>query len=468
MYISQLIPVKSLKAKLKVKRSFKQRLRLKSTLLLALIVLSLLGGLVWTLMDFFTTTSDVFDFKQMNWTHFKSVIIADLVSLVIVMTWILLHTKFSPIEKYRIMKLLLNFTEEADLLQQHSSDINLTKSVLWMYRIINGKYEIELRTGGHLTSSQEEDLPRRLLGYLKKETADEWYLEDSRLMDGIIKITLSHTPDERITIDLLETLKQSETLDIQLTKRLSWTSSQPMGMVVGPTGTGKTTLLKVLILSFLKNNRKNKVYTIDGKGAYLSTAMKNIGDVATTPQKAIKMMEKLEQIMNERYQELNAFEHDESDKTHVEKFHKGNILLVIDEILAMVTTIQAEDKQRKTADKLYPRFYKVLLNLIVKGRQASIICLISGQMIPVSILSSEARDSLSLRIALGRISQSQAIEIFNMSKKDLPRVDTSNYGGVIWLDGMNLEKPLEFMTPYYDDSRLPFKRTLKKLRDDRK
>ncbi|MGC4432058.1 cell division protein FtsK, partial [Streptococcus suis] len=73
------------------------------------------------------------------------------------MIWILLHTKFSPIEKYRIMKLLLNFTEEADLLQQHSSDINLTKSVLWMYRIINGKYEIELRTGGHLTSSQEED-----------------------------------------------------------------------------------------------------------------------------------------------------------------------------------------------------------------------------------------------------------------------------------------------------------------------
>ena len=138
MYISQLIPVKSLKAKLKVKRSFKQRLRLKSTLLLALIVLSLLGGLVWILVDFFTTTSDVFDFKQMNWTHFKSVIIADLVSLVIVMTWILLHTKFSPIEKYRIMKLLLNFTEEADLLQQHSSDINLTKSVLWMYRIING------------------------------------------------------------------------------------------------------------------------------------------------------------------------------------------------------------------------------------------------------------------------------------------------------------------------------------------
>ena len=135
MYISQLIPAKSLKAKLKVKRSFKQRLRLKFTLLLALIVLSLLGALVWTLVDFFTTTSDVFDFNQMNWTHFKSVIIADLVFLVIVMIWILLHTKFSPIEKYRIMKLLLNFTEEADLLQQHSSDINLTKSVLWMYRM---------------------------------------------------------------------------------------------------------------------------------------------------------------------------------------------------------------------------------------------------------------------------------------------------------------------------------------------
>ena len=92
---------------------------------------------------------------------------------------------------------------------------------------------------------------------------------------------------------------------------------------------------------------------------------------------------------------------------------------------------------------------------------------VSGQLLPTSILSSESRDSLGLRIALGRISQSQAIEIFNVGKTELPSVDSRNYEGIIYLDGIGLEHPITFRTPYYDDVKLPFKGALRVLKSER-
>ncbi|EKP0319534.1 hypothetical protein P0D15_000430 [Listeria innocua] len=78
-------------------------------------------------------------------------------------------------------------------------------------------------------------------------------------------------------------------------------------------------------------------------------------------------------------------------------------------------------------------------------------------------MPTEARDSLGLRIALGRMSQQQAQEIFGLGLKDLPRADTSNYGGLIWLDGLDWEFPKPFQSPYYDDEKLPFKATLSNI-----
>ena len=43
---------------------------------------------------------------------------------------------------------------------------------------------------------------------------------------------------------------------------------------------------------------------------------------------------------------------------------------------------------------------------------------------PASILPTETRDSLGLRIVLGRVTQVQAQEIFNLGLRDLPSIDT--------------------------------------------
>lgn len=386
-----------------------------------------------------------------------------LMSVVIISLWEFLHSRYSPIEKWKLEKLLRGFTEESDLLRQHDNSFNQTKSIKWLYSISDSLIIIKLMTGGHVNSEMEKDIARRLHGYFVKETRVSWVLEDRRIKDRLIVMVFSHEADKRLVIEDILSLRQSNELNIQLTQRLSWTIRQPMGLVVGPTGSGKTSLLKVLIISFLANNHKNKVFTIDGKEAFLSVAMSRIGKVATDGQSALGLTAELCQIMQQRYEEMNADVDSEKDSTHAELFEQGSILLIADELLALVGEMQVSDKMLKPTERIYPQFYSNLMSLIVKGRQASISVVVSGQQMLASILPTETRDSLGLRIALGRMSQQQAQEIFGLGLKDLPRADTSNYGGLIWLDGLDWELPKPFQSPYYDDEKLPFEATLSNI-----
>lgn len=385
------------------------------------------------------------------------------ICIVVISSWEFLHCKYSPIEKWKLEKLLRGFTEESDLLRQHDNSFNQTKSVKWIYSAIDGLITIKLMTGGHVNSEMEKDITRRLHGYFVKETRAYWVLEDRRIKDGLLIMAFSHEKDERLIIDDISKIQKTNELNIQLTKRLSWTTRQPMGLIVGPTGSGKTSLLKGLIISFLASNYKNKIFTIDGKGAFLSVAMNRIGKVSTDAQSSLELTTELCQIMQQRYEEMNADVNSERDLTHAELFKQGSILLIADELLSLVVEMQAKDKILKPAERIYPQFYSNLMSLIVKGRQVSISVVVSGQMMPASILPTEARDSLGLRVALGRMSQQQAQEIFGVGLKDLPRADTSNYGGLIWLDGLDWEIPKLFLSPYYDDEKIPFKKTLSKL-----
>ncbi|MDV7717408.1 MULTISPECIES: FtsK/SpoIIIE domain-containing protein [Enterococcus] len=400
----------------------------------------------------------IFDNQSLN-----LMLILALVIIIAISLWEFLHSRYSPIEKWKLEKLLRGFTEESDLLRHHDNSFNQTKSVKWIYSATDGLITIKLMAGGHVNSEMEKDIARRLHGYFVKETKVSWVLEDRRIKDGLLAMVFSHEKDESLIIDDLSKLEKSNELNIQLTKRLSWTTRQPMGLIVGPTGSGKTSLLKALIISFLASNHKNKIFTIDGKGAFLSVAMGRIGKVATDGQSALELTTELCQIMQQRYEEMNADVDSEKDSTHAESFKQGSILLIADELLALVVEMQASDKMVKPAERIYPQFNSNLMSLIVKGRQASILVTVSGQMMPASILPTEARDSLGLRIALGRMSQQQAQEIFGVGLKYLPRTDTSNYGGLIWLDGLDWELPKSFLSPYYDDNKLPFKATLSKL-----
>lgn len=359
-------------------------------------------------------------------------------------------------------------SENLDLLKKDIDENHRTKTAKWNYLLGNDIDIIEYHPQGNLSSlSEVEDIPRRLTEYLESTTGRDWILEDIRLENSFIKMTFGHTPDESIVIDTLSQLSDLP-LKIPLTKNLVWDiKKQPMGLVVGPTGAGKTTLIKSIVIQFLVNSKQNSLYTIDGKNSFLASSTSNFvhtGKTATDGQATLELLKELNQIMFDRYHKMNLDILNENDTTYVEAFpNEGHILLIADELLALISEVQALDKTKTPKERLAPQIYSRLLSLIIKGRQASISVIVSGQQMPASILPTEARDSLGLRIALGRVSQVQAQEIFNRGLSELPRVNTSNFGGLIWLDGLDWEAPKAFKCPLYDDKKLPFKKTLNNL-----
>ncbi|KXT62805.1 FtsK/SpoIIIE domain-containing protein [Lactococcus sp. DD01] len=392
---------------------------------------------------------------------------------VVTSLWKFLHSRFSPIEKWKLELLLRNFTEEANILAQHDDSFNFTKSVKWIYSASKQKITIILKTGGHISFEMEKDIARRLLGFLIKETDDVWILEDNSIINGSIKMIFSHDDDERLIIDDLNKLKKSTVVNVKLTRQLSWDiKKQPQLGIFGKTASGKTSLIKTIIISFLanSNNNSNQLMLIDGKASFLSQS----GELAkiptaTTAEECLKLLDDAIAIMNQRYVEMNSDLADESDVTYIEKFpDKGTILIACDELLALASATQASDKLKKPADRLMPQISDRILSLIVKSRQASIAILISGQAFPASLLGdSIVRSNLGMIVNLGRTTQVQSQELFSMNLKDLPQADSSNYEGIIWLDGLNWEIPKIFYSPYYDDKKLPFKATLLKLTEAR-
>lgn len=400
-------------------------------------------------------------------TSFAVFISGILLILFVVLTWRYFHSQYSPVERWQLEPLLRKFSETTDLLGRPDNEAKQTQSIRWEYQVMEHTTIVKLFTGGHVSLENEHDISRRLLAFLSKETTRHWEMTTVEYDTGEVQIHFTHEPEQRIIVDRLDVMPGSESVNIPLSSRFSWTDRQPMGLIVGPTGSGKTSLLKSIIIGFLANDKNNIVYTIDGKAAFLSVAMSRIGKVATDGEHAIALTAELCQVMKKRYEQMNADYDSELDQVHTELFHQGGILLVADELLALVTTMQAEDKELKPAERLYPKLYKNLLALIVKGRQASISVIISGQMIPASILPTEARSSLGMRISLGRTSPQQAQEVFGLSTRELPAVDVEHYGGLIWLDGLNWDGPRAFLPPMYDDKALPFKATLTKLATSR-
>lgn len=404
----------------------------------------------------------IFDNQSLNF-----MLLLALVTTIAISLWELLHSKYSPIEKWKLERLLRGFVEECNLLRQHDNSFNQTKSVKWMYSATDSLITIKLMTGGHVNIEMEKDIARRLHGYFIKETRVVWVLEDKRIQDGIVVMIFSHNADDRLVIDDLGKMKKSITVNFPITKNLKWDiHKQPQIGIFGKTGSGKSTIIKVFILSFLMNNEKNECMIIDGKNSFMAQSGRyaNI-PTATTAEECLQLLDDAITIMKQRYSEMNVDLSDENDFTYVEKFPgKGSILIACDELLALASATQAMDKLKKPAERLMPQIADRILTLILKSRQASMTVLLSGQAFPASLLGdSIARSNLGMLINLGSITQIQAQELFGRSLKDLPRADTSNYGGLIWLDGLDWEVPKPFLSPYYDDEKIPFKETLSKL-----
>lgn len=256
---------------------------------------------------------------------------------------------------------------------------------------------------------------------------------------------------ERIVVKGGAVNKNNSTL-IPLNSELKWNVlKQPHMLLAGVTGSGKTTLLNYLILEMKK--LQADVYIVDPKRSDLSSLQHFLGEdyVASDANNIAKLTRIVKEIMNNRFIEY---------KENAENFVYGNsfvdyglnpVFLIFDELGAF----------RAGADKkVFSETMANLTEIVLKGREMGVFVILSTQQPNASNMPTELRDNLSVRLALGNMSNEAYRMVFGETK-GLQTISKKG-AGYIYLDGMGWEKPKYFEAPYLDYKKFNFIEEIKK------
>lgn len=365
--------------------------------------------------------------------------------------------------KKSIKYLLQVFVERAELIKNDLDSNQVTLSAKFLY-YMDSDCDIIEYVPRAVNKINIDDFPVRLVEVLEDISKKPWILVDCSITRTSLIMKFTHEPEKRLVIDSDSDLGQSNDFKIKISSRVTWDLEKaPTAALLGGTGSGKTSVIKYILLSFLALNKKNQVFVIDGKSAFLysTSSFNKDGHTANTPEGAMEILDELTNIMNDRYAQMNSNPEDEEDITYCEKYKdKGSYLLVFDELLALMTLVQSEDKLKKPAERLGPQIMAKILNLVVKSRQVNIYCLLSGQTLSAEVLSTAVRSNIGFRAILGSVSPTQSMEMFNIGVSALPRPLDDQFSGYYWHDGMDIAMP--FLQPYVARG-FRFKSALRKL-----
>lgn len=440
-----------------------------------LLSIMLLGHLILNLNSLGTNMFSVFSSKTASYNNIFLKVMSPLViiNLISNVAWYLLHTKYSSIRNYRLTGLLRHATSELELLKHHlsSQEEETVKAVEWqfMYDTTNQCLYIKLLYGGHISQDRAEDVERRLTSFLKMRTSSkEWILTDTFIDDetATMNVTYGKSRTRYIIESIDDIYSDAESGLIKLDSELFFNPRKQVHLIaVGRTGSGKTSFLKNLILQIVGDAR-NRIYICDGKASYLSTLKDSIrgSTVATTGEELLEMLKEINSIIEERYRDNNEQSLNEEDVTYLDLHpEKGHIYFVFDEILALFSLVEGEDKLRKPSERILPKIQMYFTSILQLGRAANVHVILTGQQIPAIILPTSSREAFGARFILGKVDPSNAVEILGVGKNALPNVNTSNYSALVWLDGYGWDNAKTMLLPYMDESKLPFKATLREL-----
>lgn len=205
-----------------------------------------------------------------------------------------------------------------------------------------------------------------------------------------------------------------ETGRIPLMDLMSWDYvKSPHAVITGVSGSGKSYFLKYL---FSACSRLGDVFAIDPKCSDLArlAKQKNVENVIVPSfgdgvnsisgsylQSVVDELERLETQMYERQAKLFASTNRIS--TDYREIGLKPIFIFIDEVAALMT---GSDKAVKTA------FQNILTRLVVLGREAGVYLVLSMQSARADYIPTVVRDSISLRVQLGRINAENSRFLF--------------------------------------------------------
>lgn len=238
---------------------------------------------------------------------------------------------------------------------------------------------------------------------------------------------------KRIFLDTFEDIEMYQ--PIKLNNNYEWNFSDfSSGLVVGQKGSGKTYFLIYLILQFKMRNAIIKI--LDPKNTDLVYVAEKLnidaavttGSIAKELRLAVEEMEKRSEIFKEKGIKLGE---------DYRYYDLQPYVIFFDEVSASI--VLAEKKEREEIQRYYQQ-------IVLKGRQLGVFLILATQRPDTSKISGDVRDNLSLRVALGSMSQDGYKMIFDSDiAKTLHKLEQSEawlfIDGQGWLNAHYLQTP---------------------------
>ncbi|MFS0956955.1 FtsK/SpoIIIE domain-containing protein [Enterococcus casseliflavus] len=224
----------------------------------------------------------------------------------------------------------------------------------------------------------------------------------------------------------------------------------PHVLIAGGTGSGKSIFISFLILELLK--KKSEIFICDPKNADLGSLKAFLGSdrVATTPNNIAKVVRMAVEEMQKRYTYMNASENFKYGSNFANHGFRQS-WVIFDEMGAFVAT--ATDKQSK---EVVNGVMDGIKQLILLGRQAGVFVLIAGQQMRAENLSSELRDNLGLRIALGaNSSEGYRMVMGSAMPETIPPIEVKG-AGLLYMQGSGKESAQYYESPYMSPNEFDF------------
>ncbi|MCP0887909.1 hypothetical protein LB941_11265 [Ligilactobacillus sp. WILCCON 0076] len=256
---------------------------------------------------------------------------------------------------------------------------------------------------------------------------------------------------KRLVVKAKEKLEFTDKMDIDLGYGIVYNPVRtPHVLIGGGTGSGKTIFISFFLIELMK--RHSTVYICDPKNSDLGNLSHYLDDhVAVTPNNIARVTRLAVEEMKKRYSIMNDPMNFKYGSNFVD--HGFNSLwLIFDEMGAFQAS--ATDKEGK---KIVDEVMSNIKHIILLGRQAGCFILVAAQQMSASsALSTDLRDNLGLRIALGNNSPDGLRMIFNTHMPaSLPDVSVKG-SGLIYVESTGKMEAEYWEAPFVDTTSFNF------------
>ncbi|XZI24508.1 FtsK/SpoIIIE domain-containing protein (plasmid) [Clostridium perfringens] len=293
----------------------------------------------------------------------------------------------------------------------------------------------------------------------------EMRIKDKRVEMGIVTYVLTNeivAPFQfGSEIEGKKIKKCGNRYSINFNNEICWDfRQQPHALITGATGGGKTYVLYYIIRNLLSN--ENEIKIIDPKNDVLSYLSNFIGkeNVSSSVNQAIKILREASELINKRSEEFKQRSDYSIGKDWNDYGYKA-LFIIMDEVASLMAS--CDSKQSKELNGY-------LTEIILKGRSAGVMAVLTTQRADTEVISGKIRDNLGLRLSCGALSPDGLVMTFGNQFRDLTLtlksiVKPNSYSGVgfIFLNGL-MNKPQEFYAPILT-SEYDFFEDIKKIID---